>query len=101
MVVCGDLLGGGGGGQRAEFQQQSGGGRAVEVSVGDDRAVVGALGAAVVGVQVLNELRAGLAERDGPGCGVAVGVAGVAGMSPRPMPAAGMRSSTATRARAG
>jgi len=39
--------------------------------------VVGALGSAVVRVQVLDELGAGLAERDGPGAGVAVGVAGV------------------------
>jgi hypothetical protein len=38
---------------------------------------VGALGAAVVRVQVLDELRAGLAEGEGPGGGVAVGVAGV------------------------
>jgi len=35
-------------------------------------------GAAVVWVQVLDELCAGVAERDGPGGGVAVGVAGVA-----------------------
>ena len=39
--------------------------------------LVGAPGPAVVGVQVLDELGAGLAERDGPGGGVAVGVAGV------------------------
>ncbi len=38
---------------------------------------MGALGAAVVRVQVLDELRAGGAEREGPGVGVAVGVAGV------------------------
>jgi hypothetical protein len=31
-----------------------------------------------MGMEVLDELRAGLAERDGPGCGVAVGVAGIA-----------------------
>jgi hypothetical protein len=39
--------------------------------------VVGAAGAAVVGVQVLDELGAGLAERDGPVLRDAVGVAGV------------------------
>ena len=76
-VVRGDLVCGGGGGQRAEVQQRLRGGGAVEVAVGDDRAVVGALGAAVVRVQVLDELGAGGAERDGPGGGVAVGVAGV------------------------
>ena len=43
----------------------------------DDRAVVGALGAAVVRVQVLDELGAGGAQRQRPGAGVAVGVAGV------------------------
>jgi hypothetical protein len=37
---------------------------------------VGAFGAAVVRVEVLDEGGAGLAERDGPGAGVAVGVAG-------------------------
>ena len=37
-----------------------------------------ALGAAVVRVQVLDELRAGGAQRQGPGAGVAVGVTGVA-----------------------
>jgi hypothetical protein len=31
----------------------------------------------VVGVQVLDELRPGLAERERPGAGVAVGVAGI------------------------
>ena len=65
------------GGQRAELQQRRGGGGAVEVPVGDDRAVVGSLRAAVVGVEVLDELGAGVAEGDGPGGGVAVGVAGV------------------------
>ena len=48
-----------------------------QVPVGDDGAVVGAAGAAVGGVQVLDQLGAGLPERDGPGPGVAVGVAGV------------------------
>jgi hypothetical protein len=51
--------------------------RGQEVAVGDDGPGVGALGAAVVRVQVLDELRAGVAERDRPGFGVAVGVAGV------------------------
>ncbi len=39
--------------------------------------MVGALGAAVVRVEVLDEAGAGAAERDGPGSGVAVGVPGV------------------------
>ena len=76
-VVVRGLLFGGGAGQRPEFQQRAGRARAVQVAVGDDGAVVGALGAAVVGVEVLDELRAGGAERDGPGGGVAVGVAGI------------------------
>ena len=38
---------------------------------------MGALGAAVVRVQVLDELRAGGAQRESPGAGVAVRVAGV------------------------
>jgi hypothetical protein len=38
---------------------------------------MGALGAAVAGVQVLDELRAGGAQRQCPGIGVAVGVAGL------------------------
>ena len=38
---------------------------------------MGALGAAVVRVQVTDELGAGGAQRQGPGAGVAVGVAGV------------------------
>ena len=58
-VVVRGLLAGGGAGERAEFQQRAGCARAVEVPVGDDGAVVGALGAAVVRVQVLDELRAG------------------------------------------
>ena len=76
-VVVRGLLSGGGAGQRPEFQQRAGCARAVEVPVGDDGAVVGALGAAVVRVQVLDERGAGGAQRQGPGAGVAVGVAGV------------------------
>jgi hypothetical protein len=76
-VVGGGLAGGGVAGQRPESGQRSERGRAVEVPVGDDGAVVGAAGAAVGRVQVLDQLRAGQAERDGPGGGVAVGVAGV------------------------
>ena len=77
LVVGIGLFRGGVAGQGCEFEQGAGGGRAVEVAVGDDGAVVGAAGAAVGGVQVLDELRAGLPEREGPGVGVAVGVAGV------------------------
>ena len=40
-------------------------------------AVVGSAGAAVVRVQVLDQAGAGSAQRDGPGAGDAVGVAGV------------------------
>ena len=58
-VVVRGLVRGGGAGQRPEFQQGAGRGRAVQVPVGDDGAVVGAFGAAVVRVQVLDELRAG------------------------------------------
>jgi hypothetical protein len=47
VVVCG-LLAGGGAGERAEFQQRARCLGAVEVPVGDDGAVVGALGAAVI-----------------------------------------------------
>ena len=76
-VVRGGLLGGGVAGWRPEFQQGAGGGRALQVPVGDDGAVVGALGAAVVRVQVLDELCPGGPEWDGSGAGVAEGVAGV------------------------
>jgi hypothetical protein len=75
--VGGGLFGGGVAGEGTEFEQRGGGGGAVEVAVGDDGAVVGAAGSAVVRVQVLDELAAGGAHRDGPGGGVAVGVAGV------------------------
>jgi len=47
-VVVRGLLFGGGAGQRPEFGQRAGRARAVQVSVGDDGAFVGALGAAVV-----------------------------------------------------
>ena len=72
------LFPGGGAGGRPGLQQRARCLGAVQVAVGDDRAVVGAFGPAVVGVQVLDELGAGGSERDGPGSGVAVGVAGVA-----------------------
>src|SRR5215472_7979691 len=51
------LLGGGVAGERSELQQQRRrrGGGAVQVAVGDDGAFVGAAGAAVGGVQVLDE----------------------------------------------
>src|ERR1700691_846679 len=64
-------------GQRAEFQQGAGRGRAVQAAGGDDGAVVGAFGAAVVRVQVLDQSRAGGPERDRPGACVAVRVAGI------------------------
>src|ERR1039457_5255328 len=76
-VVRGGLVPGRAAGQRAEFQQGAGRGRAVQVAVGDDGAVVGALGAAVVRVQVLDQGRAGGPERDRPGVRVAVRVAGI------------------------
>ena len=47
VVVCCGLSFGRVAGQRAEFEQGAGRGRAVQVAVGDDRALVGALGAAV------------------------------------------------------
>jgi hypothetical protein len=52
-VVRGGFLRGGVAGQRPEFQQRFGRAGAVETSVGDDGAVVGAAGSAVVRVQVL------------------------------------------------
>ncbi len=73
----GDVLGWRAGRQRREFQQRLRGGGAVQVAVGDDGSLVGAAGAAVVRVQVLDELGAGPAHRDGPCVRVAVGVAGV------------------------
>ena len=73
----GGVFGGGAAGERPEFQQRARRLGAVQVSVADDGAFVGALGAAVVRVEVLDGLRPGPAERDGPGSGVAVSEAGV------------------------
>ena len=73
----GGVLPGGVAGEGAQFQQRLRCLRAVQVPVADDGAVVGALGAAVVRVQVLDEMGAGGAQRQRPGAGVAVGVAGV------------------------
>ena len=75
-VMRGAPLPGGAAGQRPGFQQGAGRGRAVQVAVGDDRAFMGALGAAAMGIEVLDELRAGGPERQRPRGGVAVGVAG-------------------------
>ena len=99
-VVVRGLLFGGGAGQRPEFQQRAGRGRAVEVAVGDDGAVVGAPGAAVVRVQVLDELGAGGAQRQRPGIGVAVGVAVIEDVAERDS-RAGSAVSTGTKARTG
>ena len=74
--VCG-LLFRGGAGERPEFHQRARCPGAVQASVADDRAVVGALRAAVVGMEVLDELRPGGPERGGPCAGIAVGVAGI------------------------
>jgi hypothetical protein len=77
-VVVRGLFPGGGAGGRPELQQRPGRLGAVEAAVADDRALVGALRAAVVGMEVLDEAGAGGPQRDGPGGGVAVGVAGIA-----------------------
>ncbi len=61
-VVSRGLLGGCAAGERGELEQRLGGGGAVERSVVGDRAEVGAVGAAVVGVQVDDQLRAERAE---------------------------------------
>ena len=58
LVMDGDLLLFCAGRERAECKQRLGCGGAVEVAVCEDRALVGALRAAVVGVQVLDECRA-------------------------------------------
>ena len=101
-VVVRGLLPGGGAGEWPELQQRARCLGAVEVPVADDRALVGALRAAVVRVQVLDELRPGGAQRDGPGVRVAVGVAAVIeDVAESGMPAAGMAVRTGTRARAG
>ena len=47
-VVCRGLVFGGGAGERPQFQQGAGCLGAVQASVADDRAVVGAFGATVV-----------------------------------------------------
>ena len=78
LVVEGGLLGCGGGWERSELEQGGGGGGAVEPAVGAGRAVVGAFGAAVVGVQIdrsvsIAECPGGERER----LRLAVGVAGV------------------------
>ncbi len=71
------LLPGSGAGERPEFQQRARRAGAVQASVADDRSMAGAFRPAVIGVEVLDELRSGGAQRDGPGGGVAVGVAGI------------------------
>ena len=71
------LLGGGAGRKGGEFEQRGGGGGAVELAVCADRTVVGAFGAAVVGVQVDDQLAAERADGEREGFGLAVGVAGV------------------------
>jgi hypothetical protein len=77
LVVRVGLLVGGGGEQRGEVEQAVGGGGAVELTVGGDRAVVGGLGAAVVGVQVDDQLHAEGAQGEREGMGLTVGVAAV------------------------
>ena len=76
-VVRLGLFFGGVAGERPELEQGAGRARAVQVPVADDRALVCALGPAVMRVQVLDELRAGGAQRDRPGVRVAVRVAGI------------------------
>ena len=76
-VVRRGLLAGGVAGQRPELGAGCGRAGAVQVAVGDDGAVVGAVRPAVGWVQVLDELGAGGAQRDRPVRGDAVGVAGV------------------------
>ena len=63
--------------------------------------MVGALGAAVVRVQVLDELGAGGAQRQCPGAGVAVGVAGIVEDVAERDPWPGIAVSTGTKARTG
>ena len=69
LVVRGGVLDGGIAGQRLKVQQRLGGGRAVEVPVGDDCAVVSSLRSAVVRVKVLDQLRAGPLPEDTRGQG--------------------------------
>ena len=77
LVVGVGLSGRGAAWERGELEQRGWGGGAVEVAVVADRAVVGAVGAAVVGVKIDDQLGAESAEREGEGGGVAVGLAGV------------------------
>ncbi len=77
LALGGDLLVGGGARERLQLEQRCGGGGAVEVSVGEDRAHVGAVRSAVVGVQLLDEARADLPDRQRPALRNAVGVSGV------------------------
>ena len=102
LVVRGDLVCGGGGGQRAQVQQWLRGGGAVEVAVGDDRAVrrcPGGRGRAGAGPGRAGRRRRaaggprrrrrGGRSRSRPGC------------RPAGMPSAGMRVSTGVKARTG
>src|ERR1700694_2562508 len=68
-VVRLGLFGGRAAVQRPELEQGLGGGGAVEVAVVAGRAVVGAVGAAVVGVQVRDQLGGGLGGGGGPASG--------------------------------
>ncbi len=76
-VVSFGLFGGGGRGQRAELEQRAWGGGAVELTVGAGGALMGGFGAAVVGVQVDDQLDVEAAEGEREGVGLAVGVAAV------------------------
>jgi hypothetical protein len=63
--------------ERSELEQRLGGGRAVEVAVEADRALVGALHSLVVGVEVVDEADAAAPQRQRPVLRHAVGVAAV------------------------
>lgn len=88
-------------GEGAEAGQRPGRPRAAQVAVGDDRAGVGAVGSAVVGMQVLDELGSGGAQRHGPVPGNPVGVARVVQDIAEGMPPVAIRCRTGTMARAG
>ncbi len=77
LVVFGGLLGARAAREWLGLEQGGGGGGAVEVAVVAGRAHVGAVRAAVVGVQVLDQVGAERADRERPVLGDAVGVAGV------------------------
>ena len=77
LVVGVGLSGRGAAWERGELEQRGWGGGAVEVAVVAGRAVVGAVGAAVVGVKIDDQLGAELAEGEREGVWLAVGVAGV------------------------